>query len=162
MLYIAVHGFIIKQYTIYRQIDILYSNVYILLSFGDFDKRLFIPNKMPNTNPKSNTNEREKKTPGEIKEKILEALNDKPLNAQEISKVISSNWSTVKNYVEELGKEKKGKEIFFGEKNIIYQNITEDTYYNIPIKAEQRKILKFIFSNAIPPFSCYLSQKSPY
>ena len=96
-----------------------------------------------------NTNERKKKTPEEIKEKILEALNDKPLNAQEISKVISSNWSTVKNYVEELVKEKKVKEIFFGEKNIIYQNITEDTYYNIPIKAEQRKILKFIFSNAI-------------
>lgn len=94
-------------------------------------------------------NEREKKTPQEIKNKILESLNDRPLNAQEISKKINSNWSTVKSYVEELVKERKVKEIVFGEKNIIYQNITGDTYYNIPIKPEQREVLKFIFSNAI-------------
>jgi len=91
----------------------------------------------------------ERKTPEEIKDKILEALNDKPLNAQEISKAISSNWSTVKNYVEELIEEKKIKEIAFGEKNIIYQKITGDTYYNIPIKEDQRQMLKFIFFNAI-------------
>ncbi len=91
----------------------------------------------------------ERKTPEKIKEKILEALNDKPLNALEISKQIESNWSTVKIYVEELVKEGKVKEINFGEKNIIYQKITGDTYYNIPIKPEQRDTLKFIFSNAI-------------
>lgn len=94
-------------------------------------------------------NVNERKTPEKIKEKILEALNNKPLNAQEISKEINSNWSTVKNYVEELIEEKKIKELTFGEKNIIYQRITGDTYYNIPITESQRETLKFIFYNAI-------------
>jgi len=91
----------------------------------------------------------ERKTPEKIKEKILEALNNKPLNAQEISKEINSNWSTVKNYVDELIQEKKIKEIIFGEKNTIYQRITGDTYHNIPIKENQRKMFRFIFFNAI-------------
>lgn len=91
----------------------------------------------------------ERKTPEEIKQKILEALNEKPLNAQEISRAINSNWSTVKNYIDEIIEEKKIKEIVFGEKNVFYQKITGDTYYNIPIKEEQRQMLKFIFSNAI-------------
>ncbi|MBU3907334.1 MAG: winged helix-turn-helix domain-containing protein [Nanoarchaeota archaeon] len=91
----------------------------------------------------------ERKTPEEIKQRILEALNNKPLNAQEISKAINSNWSTVKNYIDELIGEKKIKEIVFGEKNIIYQKITGDTYYNLPIEEDQRQMLKFIFYNAI-------------
>ena len=93
-----------------------------------------------------NTNER--KTPEEIKAKILGALNDRPLNAQEISKVINSNWSTVKNYIEELVKEGKVKETTFGG-NILYQKLIDDTYYNIPITDKQRNTLKFIFSSAI-------------
>jgi hypothetical protein len=93
----------------------------------------------------------ERKTPQEIKQKISEALNDKPLNAQEISKAINSNWSTVKNYVEELVKEGKAKEISFSGQTI-YQKITGDTYYNIPIKEEQRQMLKFIFYNAIQKY----------
>ena len=91
----------------------------------------------------------ERKTPREIKQKILEALNDRPLNAQEISKAISSNWSTVKNYVADLIIDKKVKKIVFGEKSIIYQKITGDTYFNIPLKDNDRNMLKFIFFNAI-------------
>ena len=99
----------------------------------------------------TNINENERKSPVEIKQKILEALNNKPLNAQEISKLINSNWSTVKNYVEELVNEKKIKEIVFGGQ-IIYQKIIEDTYFSIPIKEREREMLKFIFYNAIQSY----------
>jgi len=87
----------------------------------------------------------ERKTPEEIKQRILEALNDKPLNAQEISKAISSNWSTVKTYVDDLINKEKVKEIYFGEKNIIYQKITGDTYFDIPISDEERKKFRTLF-----------------
>ncbi len=94
------------------------------------------------------TETNERKSPEEIKTRILEALNDKPLNAQEISKSICSNWSTVKTYVEELAREGKIKEISF-RGNSFYQKIIEDTYFNIPIKEAEREKFKFIFYNAI-------------
>ncbi|MEK6936274.1 MAG: hypothetical protein AABW67_05795 [Nanoarchaeota archaeon] len=96
----------------------------------------------------TNVNENERKSPLEIKQKILEALNSKPLNAQEISKAINSNWSTVKNYVEELINEKKIKEIIATDKISYYQKITE-TYYNIPITSEQERLFKFLFTAII-------------
>src|SRR4030042_5916131 len=95
--------------------------------------------------------EREKKSPEEIKEKILEALNNKPLNAQEISKAINSNWSTVKSYVLELLEEKKIKEIIATDKISYYQKITE-TYYNIPITKEQEDLFRFLFSAIIEEY----------
>ncbi len=93
----------------------------------------------------------ERKTSEEIKTKILEVLNDKPLNALEISKAIGSNWSTVKNYITDLIAEKKVKEISFGNQ-IIYQKVVGDTYFGIPIKEEDRKMLKFIISTAIKEY----------
>ena len=94
------------------------------------------------------TDTTERKTPEEIKQKILEVLNDKPLNALEISKAIGSNWSTVKNYIVDLIEEKKVKEISFNGQ-VIYQKITEDTYFGIPITQDERDLFKFIFYNAI-------------
>ena len=93
--------------------------------------------------------DREKKTPEQIKGKILDALNAKPLNALDISKAINSNWSTVKSYIVELVKEEKVKELAFGEKNVIYVKVTGDTYFNLPVKEKDRDMMKFIFSNAI-------------
>jgi predicted transcriptional regulator len=93
----------------------------------------------------------ERKKPEEIKQKILETLNDKPLNAQEISKAINSNWSTVKSYVEEMIRERNIKEISYNDQ-VIYQKITGDTYFNIPITEEERDMLKFIFYNAIQKY----------
>jgi len=101
-----------------------------------------------NRNMNTDKQENERKTPEEIKQKILEALNNKPLNAQEISKAINSNWSTVKNYIDELIKERNVKEISF-RNQIIYQKITGDTYFDIPIKEKDREMLKFIFSYSI-------------
>ena len=93
----------------------------------------------------------ERKTPEQINERILEALNDKPLNAQEISKAINSNWSTVKTYVEELIEEKKIKEIVATDKISYYQKITE-TYYNIPITKDQEELFKFLFNAIIQEY----------
>ena len=93
----------------------------------------------------------ERKSSEEIKARILETLNDKPLNALEISKAIGSNWSTVKSYMVDLITEKKVKEIIFSGQ-IIYQKITGDTYFNLPIKEEERRLFKFIFYNAIQKY----------
>jgi predicted transcriptional regulator len=95
-----------------------------------------------------NKKETERKSPEEIKLKILEALNEKPLNALEISKQIGSNWSTVKNYVGEMVKNGKIKEMQF-RGNSFYLKITGDTYFNIPITSKERETFKFIFSYAI-------------
>lgn len=97
------------------------------------------------------TNKDERKSPEEIKLKILEALNEKPLNALEISKAICSNWSTVKNYVEELVKINGLREINLGNQTV-YQKITEDTYFNIPLKKEQREMFRYIFSKVIQEY----------
>ena len=100
------------------------------------------------TNSSSNN---ERKSPERIKESILEALNDKPLNAQEISKEIGSNWSTVKTYVEELIQDKKIKEIVATDKISYYQKLT-DTYYNIPITKYQEELFKFLFNAIIQEY----------
>jgi hypothetical protein len=98
-----------------------------------------------------NVNGNERKTPEGIKQKILESLNDRPLNAQDISKAINSNWSTVKTYVEELIQEDKIKEIIATDKISYYQKITE-TYYNIPITQEQEELFKFLFNAIIQQY----------
>ena len=75
-------------------------------------------------------NEREKKTPEEIKRRILSGLDkqQKPLSIQEISKEINSNWTTVREYLEELTEEGKVKEIIATDRIKYYQKITGDTY----------------------------------
>ena len=93
----------------------------------------------------------ERKSPEEIKQRILESLNNKPLNAQEISKEINSNWSTVKNYIDELILEIKIREIIATDKISYYQKITE-TYYNIPITKEQEELFKFLFNTIIQEY----------
>ena len=82
----------------------------------------------------------------EVKEEILEALWLKPLTVQEISKEIDSNWLTVEKFVNELKTEGKLKEVISTDKLTLYQKINEDTYYNLPLKKEDREMFNFIFS----------------
>lgn len=102
----------------------------------------------------ANINEREKKTPEEIKQRILSELDkqQKPLSIQDISKEINSNWTTVKQYLEELTKEGKIKEIIATDRIKYYQKITGDTYYNLPISEEQREEFKYLFSAIIEEY----------
>ena len=86
-----------------------------------------------------------RKTPQQIKEEILSGLNEGPISVEKIRKKVDSNWSTINNYLEELKKEGKVKEIFSTDKAKIYQKIFGDTYFDLPITEEQRKKFKTLF-----------------
>jgi len=93
-----------------------------------------------------------KKSQEEIKNAILSALEFKPLSVQQISEKINSNWATVNEFLEELKKDGKVKELISTEKIKLYQRITEDTYYSIPITEEKRKEFRYIFSLVIDKY----------
>jgi len=87
-----------------------------------------------------------RKTSEQIKEEILSHLKEKPLSIEQIRIKVESNWSTVNNYLEELTKEGKVKEIISADKAKVYQRIFGDTYFDIPISEEERKRFRTLFS----------------
>lgn len=87
-----------------------------------------------------------KKTPEQIKIAILNVLEEKPFSIQQISKKIDSNWATVREIIKNLEEDNKVKELMSTENIKLYQRITGDTYYNIPITEEQRQKFMFLFS----------------
>jgi len=97
----------------------------------------------------ADVNEREKKTPEQIKQRILEELDkqQKPLSVQDISKEIGSNWLTIKDYIQELQQERKVKEIVLGDKKV-FRLVREDTYLDIPITKDEKEKFYFLFDNA--------------
>lgn len=100
-----------------------------------------------------------RKTAEQIKEDILNILNDNPLSVEQIRKKVESNWSTTNNYLEELSKEGKVKEIISADKAKIYQKIFGDTYFDIPITEDERKKFKSLFSLIISKYK--ESNKTP-
>ncbi len=90
-----------------------------------------------------------KKTLEQIKTAILNVLEEKPLSIQQISKKIDSNWATVREVIKNLEDDNKVKEIMSTENIKLYQRVTGDTYYNIPITEEQRQNFMFLFSSII-------------
>jgi len=82
----------------------------------------------------------------DVKTRILNSLWLKPFTIQQISKEIDSNWITVEKFVEELKQDGKLKEAISTDKLTLYQKVNEDTYYNLPLKFEDREIFRFIFS----------------
>lgn len=86
-----------------------------------------------------------KKTREELALAILESLAEKPLSTQQISEKVESNWATVNGVLEELKKEGKVKEIVSTDKIKIYQRITGDTYFDIPITNEERKKFRTLY-----------------
>lgn len=87
-----------------------------------------------------------RKTAEQIKEEILSHLNKEPLSIEQLRKKLDSNWSTTNNYLEELSKEGKVKEIVSADKAKIYQRVFGDTYFDIPITDEERKKFRTLFS----------------
>ena|SRR3989344_628747 len=85
----------------------------------------------------------------QIAQLILSSLEQKPLSTQQISEKVKSNWITINEVLEELKTEEKVREIIATDKIKIYQKITGDTYYSIPITREQREYYRFLFSLAI-------------
>jgi hypothetical protein len=93
-----------------------------------------------------------RKTAEQIKEEILSHLNNAPLSVEQLRKKLDSNWSTTNNYLEELSKEGKVKEIISADKAKIYQKIFGDTYFEIPIDLEERKKFRALFSLIIKKY----------
>jgi len=87
-----------------------------------------------------------RKSSEQIKEEILSNLNKEPLSIEQLRKKVESNWSTINNYLEELKKEGKVKEIISTDKAKVYQRVFGDTYFDIPITDEERKKFRALFS----------------
>ncbi len=87
-----------------------------------------------------------RKTAEQIKEEILSHLKEGPLSIEQLRIKIESNWSTTSNYLEELNKEGKVKEIISADKAKIYQRIFGDTYFDLPITDDERKMFRTLFS----------------
>lgn len=87
-----------------------------------------------------------RKTAEQIKEEILFQLREAPLSIEQIRKKVESNWSTINNYLDELSKDGKVKEIISADKAKIYQRVFGDTYFDIPITDEERKKFRALFS----------------
>jgi len=87
-----------------------------------------------------------KKTKEETTKKILSSLEEKPLSIQEISKKISSNWSTTNEILEELKKEGKVREIVSTEKIRLFKLAREDTYLDIPLNDKGKKIGYYLYN----------------
>lgn len=96
-----------------------------------------------------------KKTSSEIKMNILNELKTGPKTIAEIGDSISSNWLTTEKFLKELKEEKKVKELLSTDKKKVYQIITGDTYFNIPIIEDQRKKFKTLFYMILKKYSEY-------
>lgn len=93
-----------------------------------------------------------RKTHQQIKEEILFQLKESPLSIEQIRKKVESNWSTINDYLGELKKEGKVKEIISTDKAKIYQRTLGDTYFDIPITDEERKKFRTLFSLIIQEY----------
>ncbi len=87
-----------------------------------------------------------RKTAEQIKEEILSHLKERPLSVEQLRIKAESNWSTINSYLEELNKEGKVKEIISADKAKIYQRVFGDTYFDIPITDDERKMFRTLFS----------------
>ncbi len=86
-----------------------------------------------------------KKTPEQIKEEILDKLEQGPLSIQQISREIDSNWITVSKFLEELKAELKVREIRIGENVRLFRLVREDTYLDIPVEKKYKELGYYIF-----------------
>jgi len=89
-----------------------------------------------------------KKTPQQIKQDILDKLEQGPLSIQQISQEVGSNWLTISKFLEELKNERKVREMLLRENARLFRLVREDTYLDIPIKKEY-KIIGFYLFNKI-------------
>ncbi len=97
-----------------------------------------------------------RKTVEQIKEDILMNLDEQPLSIEQLRKKVESNWSTINNYLDELSKEGKVKEIISADKAKVYQRIFGDTYFDIPITNDERKKFKTLFSMILQEYKSKL------
>jgi len=90
-----------------------------------------------------------RKTAEQIKEEILSCLNDRPLSIEQIRIKVDSNWSTVNNYLDELAKEEKVKELISTEKIKIFKRTYYPVFYGLPIAKKYREETLFIAAEIV-------------
>lgn len=93
-----------------------------------------------------------KKTNEEIRKRILSVLEHTPLSVRQISEKVESNWSTINDALEDLKEDVLVKEIVSTDKIKVYQKVTGDTYYNLPIADEQRQFFRYLFYSVIQEY----------
>lgn len=74
-----------------------------------------------------------RKNAGQIKEMIMNELNESPLSIEKLRKNIDSNWSTINNHLEELKKEGKIKEVFLRENLRLFARVDYPVFYGLPL-----------------------------
>ena len=88
-----------------------------------------------------------RKSPQQIKKEILSHLEIQSLSVEQLRKNIKdSNWSTINKHLEDLKADEQVREIISTGKIKIYQKVIGDTYFDLPIKEEQRKKFHTLFS----------------
>lgn len=79
-----------------------------------------------------------KKTPNEIKDKILDELKNGPKSIAEISENINSNWLTTEKFLNELKEQSKIQEVISTPKTKVYRRVDDLAFYSLPFSKEIR------------------------
>lgn len=79
-----------------------------------------------------------RKTPQDIKKRILNLLFEGPKGISELAEEIDSNWPTTNKYLEELKADNKVNEIINSDKMKVYRRMDDPVYYSIPFNKDIR------------------------
>ena len=87
-----------------------------------------------------------KKTPRQIKEKILSCLKKGPASTKKLSEKLKSNWSTINTYLEELKREDCVREIYSRENLKMCARTDYPVFYGLPLNEKEFNDSLFILS----------------
>lgn len=87
-----------------------------------------------------------KKTPEDIKVKILDQLKNGPKTTAELGDAIGSNWLTIEKFLNELKEQNKVSEVISTPKMRVYRRTDDPVYYSIPFNKKIRTKTLFILS----------------
>jgi DNA-binding Lrp family transcriptional regulator len=99
-----------------------------------------------------------RKTSEEIKEKILTQLKKGPMSTKKLSDELNSNWSTINNYLEELGRDGKVREIYSKENLRIYIRSDYPVFYGLPLDKDKLKQSLFLLSRIVERWNAQRSE----
>src|SRR3989344_3707618 len=90
-----------------------------------------------------------RKAAEQIKEEILSHLKKGPISTKKLSDLLQSNWSTTNNYLEELSKEGKVREIYSRENLKVYVRSDYPVFYGLPLDEKKLNDSLFLLSTVI-------------
>src|SRR3989338_88406 len=90
-----------------------------------------------------------RKAAEQIKEEILSHLKKGPISTKKLSDLLQSNWSTTNNYLEELSKEGKVREIYSRENLKVYVRSDYPVFYGLALDDKKLNDSLFLLSKII-------------